>query len=125
MPIQFKKTVKHKHTALLKAAEYKHFMTLRLVNILIVGLFVFFVLGLGFFIYQKVYNTIGQVQAITVLKSELGAEIISFTDLEKTQKAWQEKQADPPTTTVRDPFNSLPLPIVVPTPVATTTEREI
>ena len=104
----FKKKI-NKHTALLQAAEYRHFMSLRLANMFIVTFFIILVFGGGFFIYQRIYTTIGQVQAITILRSQLGAEVINFKNLEEIEEAWQKKKTSVVSIN-RDPFNFVIVP---------------
>lgn len=99
----------NQHRALLQAAEYRHFMTLRLVNLLLMTMFALFIFGGGIFMYQRIYNTIGQIQVITVLRSQLGAEAIDFANLEDIEAGYTKKYSDNVLTPTRDPFH----PVVV------------
>lgn len=116
----FKRKV-NKHSALLQAAEYRHFMTLRLINILMMAMFALLIFGGGIFMYQRIYNTIGQIQVITILRSQLGAKVIDFTNLEAIEAGYTQKYSENTLTPTRDPFHSVTA-IVEEVPVETLVE---
>jgi hypothetical protein len=97
----------NKRAIFLQASEYRHFMALRLINIIIIGVFALAILGVSAYVYEKIYNTIGQVQNITVLRSNLGSEIIDFNALDDVEERWTQKHTISTTTIARDPFKSV------------------
>ena len=66
--------------------------------------------GTAGFVYYRVTNTIGQVQSIIILRSELGVDPINFGRLEKVQAAWEAKHATTTLSIARDPFQPAPPP---------------
>lgn len=89
-----------------QGTAYRHFARLRIVSFIFIGLFLLTIGVTGFFIYHSIYATINQVQAIILLKSDLGLEAIDFELLERVERAWHEKHATTTPFMVRDPFNS-------------------
>jgi hypothetical protein len=100
---------KTKERAMLQGIEYRHFTKLRLFNLLLLGISALTILSVGIFMYHRIYSTIGQIQAIGLLKNQLGAEIIDFKNLGEIEEAWKMKMSTTTPAIPRDPFS----PIVV------------
>lgn len=84
--------------------EYKQAPTLRILSLLMMMVLIAVAGGTAIFVYARVSNTIGQVQSILVLQSELGVEPINFGRLEQVQAAWEAKHATSTLDIARDPF---------------------
>lgn len=97
-----------------KDAEFRHTSVLRIMSMLLIG-FLVFIIGVTIsFAYQSVTRTIGQVQSIILLQSEINIEPIDFSKLERVREEWERKQSTSTIAIGRDPFNA----------VATTTSKE-
>ena len=91
----------------IKTSEYKNFGVLRLLTIIITG-FLLTILGATcFFLYQKIYLSIGTADYIMSLESNLGIEPINFQLNEKVEKNWQKKYTARIPENIRDPFNTV------------------
>lgn len=86
-------------------AEFKPIQSLRLIYFFMIGLIFFGVGSLSFFIYRHVYQAFEEINAIVVLKSEIGIETINFTVLSDVQQQWKEKFSEPSGTVLRNPFS--------------------
>lgn len=90
--------------------EYKQAPILRILSLLLMMVLIAVAGGTAIFVYARVSNTIGQVQSILVLQSELGVEPINFGRLEQVQAAWEAKHATTTLVISRDPFQTAPTP---------------
>ena len=89
-----------------QSPEYKHFITLRLLNIAFIGILL---LGSGiggFFIYKNIFNTIDQAEYL-ILTNIPSTEIINFTKYENIKQSWEEKNNLQLNQITKDPFNSV------------------
>ncbi|MBD3311824.1 MAG: hypothetical protein GF349_05055 [Candidatus Magasanikbacteria bacterium] len=85
--------------------EYRHFILLRAVSLLIT---VILILGFGvlvYFIQQRIFATIEQVQSIITYSSDLGLTTIDFDDYEKVESYWDDKYESSLKQFENDPFN--------------------
>ena len=107
---------------LLQTVEYRHFRTLRLINIGIILLAVAGISYIGYFLYNKIYTTIGQVQNIILIESQMQGSIIDFETLEEAIYAWEEKYTTSTPPISRDPFSVAPtITEAPPSPAPTST----
>ena len=78
--------------------------TYRFLEALSAGFFLGLILLLGFFIYGSVFQSLEQINAIVVLKSDLNIDKINFTMLGETQEDWHKKYNSEAPTPSRNPF---------------------
>ena len=119
------KKQKRQPNPLLNTAEYKHFRLLRYINASIIILFLGCAAYVGFFLYNRIFTTIGQVQNILVIDSQIQGDIIDFKTFDKLDANWNAKYAESTSTIIRDPFT--PVQVVViesPTSTGTSTPSE-
>ena len=95
-----------KPDAALRDTEFRHTSALRLLTLLIIGLLVFALGATAFFVYRSVTSSIGQIQSIILLQSELYIEPIDFDAFNKGRSAWNIKHATTTMMIARDPFNA-------------------
>ena len=95
-----------------QSTEYKHFGTLRLITIIIIGILLLSFGTVSFFLYQRIYISIEQAQIFVNSQSGLGIEPINFKRYEEVEKNWQTKYNTTVTDITRDPFN----PIIIAPP---------
>jgi hypothetical protein len=88
--------------------EYKHLRILRILHLIAIGVFAFGVVEAAIFLYERVYESIERAEGIVFLRSEIGAEVIDFNQLERVKAAWQLKHATTTVSLVRDPFVTPP-----------------
>ena len=79
--------------------------TLRIVSYIIFGGCAFGLGTLGFFVYDRVYQTIDRMQAIIALRSDIETQAVDFDRLKRLTDAWNAKHATTTLTIARDPFS--------------------
>lgn len=87
-------------------AEFHHFFWLRLVNIIVIGLYLIGAFFIVAFVEQNVYRVIQSNELISLVKNKLPAEAIQFDKLDRVEKAWDKKHNPASITITRDPFSS-------------------
>lgn len=97
-------------TALPPTIDHRRSSILRIFMLLILGGLASLILVTMWFAYIRVETTIGQVQSIILLQSELQIEPIDFNRLEKVEAAWTEKRSTSTISTERDPFQAVRVP---------------
>jgi len=71
----------------------------------VIGFFIALIFETGLFFYHNIYLSIGQIQTITTLKIQAGAETIDFPALDKVRENWDKKHAATSVEISKDPFN--------------------
>ena len=97
---------------LTQAAEYKSFRKIRLFGLVAVGIMVLVIAGSVWFIYNNIYKTLDRVHEILVFQSDPFFEPIDFNRYERVEERWQVKYAVEKVDLQRDPFKSIPVPVV-------------
>lgn len=85
-------------------------MRLRLANTIVITIFFFASIWVGYFVYHRIHNTIGQVQSIIVLRSQMSTEVIDFQTLERLEETWVHRFATSTPALTNDPFTPPPPP---------------
>ena len=85
-------------------SAYKHFGVLRLLAMIHVGIFAIGFVVVVYFLYQSIYTTLDQVDALLLLQPNTPIEVIDFQRLDSVRDAWDTKHALDTTESVRDPF---------------------
>ncbi len=93
-----------KSTSLIRTPDAAQFIIIRIFGMIIVACMALFFAATGYFLYQEVYQTIGDVRTIILLKSHDYAEIIDFDRFEKITAEWNIKHEKRGFTNLRDPF---------------------
>lgn len=88
----------------LARGEYRHIGLVRIITLLILGIFTFGGFQMMVFIYEHVYQSIMRTEAIVVLRSKIGIETIDFEQFRRVENAWQKKYATTTISVARDPF---------------------
>ncbi|MBT3816747.1 MAG: hypothetical protein HOE80_04265 [Candidatus Magasanikbacteria bacterium] len=78
--------------------------TYRLLELLSIGFFMGLIFLFGFFIYSSVFQSLEQINAIVILKSDLNIDTIDFTLLGEAQEDWNKKYNNEAPTLSRNPF---------------------
>ena len=91
----------------LQTPEYRYIPLLRIVTLICFGGILGSICLVGFFLYENIYTSLGQMEAIAALQSSIGYETIDFDRLDAVKAAWEEKHAPNRLVPVRDPFTSL------------------
>ncbi len=87
---------------------YRQFGKLKIISLVVIGL-ILFAFGLSiYFVYRNIYQTIGEMQSIIILKSQMNTEVINFDKLQKVKEKWAEKQTSTTPQLNRDPFYAAP-----------------
>lgn len=84
--------------------EFKHIGFLRMLSIVIAGIFIAGAMETGIFISKHVYGSFQRAEAVVLLKSEMGMEAIDFVQLKRVTDAWTKKYATTTVSIARDPF---------------------
>ena len=100
----------------LRTPEYRYIPLLRIVTLVCFGVMLVSICSVGFFLYENIYTSLGQIEAISALQSTLGYEALDFERLEAVRAAWQNKHTPLPLVAVRDPFRSVSSTQAGPTP---------
>ncbi len=103
--------------------EYKHFLILRIINIIIFGMVLTAFGFLVFFIYQRVFQSMDRTQALVTKNSDIGIVSIDFETFNRVEKKWKDKYGIGVPEIERDPFN-VPTPTASATSSATSTPLE-
>lgn len=121
------KKQKRPRNPLLDTPEYKHFRLLRYINMTIILSILVGAGYLGYFLYEKIYTTIGQVQNILVIDTQIQGDIIDFGTLDRLEEEWQLKYATSTPSIDRDPFSAPPVieETIIPTSTPSTTPEEV
>lgn len=101
------------------SVEYAQFRTFRFLSM---GMYFFFgcmIIGSLWFLYTRMYQTIGQVESLVALSPVASVKPLNRTGYENIELFFQQKNNQKLTTLTRDPFS--PVVIVLPT----TTEQNI
>ena len=77
--------------------------------------------GSVYFIYNNIYQTIGEIQSIIILKSQISTEVIDFDRLQKVNEKWNIKNNTEIPTLTRDPFNPISTTTI---PITETTQNK-
>ena len=86
--------------------EFRHLFLLRILSLMIIGIYAGALFGMGFFVYQNVYTAIQNAEMIILLKQDVvAAEAIDFDRLKHVGDAWKEKTEAPFLPITRDPFS--------------------
>jgi len=88
-----------------RAPEYKQFLILRLLNIIMVGVLLLGTLYTVWFVHKNIYNAIGQAEIIISAQDSVITEAIDFEKYEKTKNNWNIKTNPVKLEAVNDPFN--------------------
>mgnify|MGYP007066213636 CR=1 FL=1 len=81
--------------------------SLRILSLLIVGIIGVILIFSVYFLYEKIFITISQSQAIFSLDPSINIELINFNKNEQVDKAWKEKYIRNNININRDPFYSV------------------
>jgi hypothetical protein len=104
------KLVKHKEfNSLQQKIEYRSTGILQLLTICAISIFLAVSIITVWFAFTRIQNTIGQVESIVLLQSELQIEFIDFDRLEKVTEAWEIKHSETQVEILRDPFREIVL----------------
>lgn len=88
-----------------KKPEYAPLYILRLASLVIAPLVLATAIFVIYFIYQTVFTTVGQAQAIIYLQKQLGTDVVDFDRYEKVEAKWQEKINGAGVEIEKDPFS--------------------
>lgn len=83
------------------------FLIIRIAGMIVVACVITLFAGTMFFLHQEVYQTIGEVKTIVLLKSYDYAEIIDFDRFEKVTAEWERKHEKRDLSGIRDPFTAI------------------
>ena len=86
-------------------SEYKHLLTLRVFSLIFTGVIIFGFGTLIFFLQQKVFSTIEQVNSIIYLRAQLGITTLNLDRFVSVEKNWKEKYSITLPEFSRNPFN--------------------
>lgn len=97
---------------LTQVAEYKSFHKIRLFGIVALIVILLAVGGSVWFIYNNIYRTLDRAHEILVFKSDPFFDPIDFDRYERVEDLWQVKYVAESVEVSRDPFKSIPTPVV-------------
>ena len=86
-------------------AEFHHLFWLRLVNIIVIGLYLCSTFLIVAFVEQNVYRVIQSNALVSLVQDNLPTEAIQFDRLERVGAAWNKKHMVVPLMITRDPFS--------------------
>ncbi|MEK7212871.1 MAG: hypothetical protein AAB678_00335 [Patescibacteria group bacterium] len=93
----------------LTPAKNTRYANWRLLSLSVFGLLLAGALWTGYFIYQNIFFTLSNVNAIVVLSTNLTADVVDFPNFQKVRNLIEEKKNLPPLpANIRDIFAYLP-----------------
>lgn len=96
---------RHRSTSNLEpSGEFKHILALRMINILMIGACLFVLFVTVFFIYERVYRAIEDVEVTVTQNPDFLSEVINFDRLERVTASWTKKHKTDLAHTLRNPF---------------------
>ena len=90
-----------------RSPEYKQFLILRLLNLIMVGVMLLSAFYIIWFVHNNVYNVIDQAEVIISAQDNIVTEAINFEKYEKVKNNWTNKTMQVELDILKDPFNTL------------------
>lgn len=89
-----------------RSVEYSQFKTLRLISFLLYGVFGMVLIVSMWFLYTRMYQTIGQVESISALSPAIGVQVLELDDFDNVRNILEARNTQRVPRLVRDPFNT-------------------
>ncbi len=90
-----------------KPREFRYVAIVRLIHLGLIGVFCLLFIVTALFVYRSVFTTIGEVEAIMTLETDLRIEPIDFDRLQTVESRWTAKHAPAEWSMPRNPFTGV------------------
>lgn len=87
-----------------RSVEYSKFRLFRLLGFIQYALYAVILIGVFWFLYTKMYQTIGQVESLTTLSPMASSDSLDTKTFEEVERLLSIREERPTVTLVRDPF---------------------
>lgn len=89
-----------------RSVEYAQFGMFQLISRVMYVCFACILIGSFWFLYTRMYKTIGQVESITAISPLANVQVLNMNTYDKVKAELQEKSSKSAPVLVRDPFNA-------------------
>lgn len=102
----FKKNLQNKKPEIPQSREYKKLKKIKIVNLFSIIVFLATIVSTSYFVYNNVYKTLGELDAIAIVNNLKNFEAVNFKNYDDAILAWENKNQENQTLQVpRDLFN--------------------